>query len=177
MASITFTAPLSAIGNWRLVSVPKTESEQFSSRGMVMVSGTINDMPFQAALEPDGKGSHWLHVTDAMQKQLGAQVGAPLSLTMEQTKVWPEPELPADLTTALKKDAAADALWRELTPLTHWDWIRWIQATTRPETRPDRIATAFSKLKHGIRRPCCFNRSACTVYEVAKGGVLRDPEQ
>lgn len=47
-----------------------------------------------------------------------------------------------------------------------------VRATKQPETRRRRIEVACSKLTAGTRRPCCFNRSACTVPEVSQNGVL-----
>ena len=41
-------------------------SAKLPSRGRTMVEGTINSFPFRAALEPNGKGSHWLRVNKTM---------------------------------------------------------------------------------------------------------------
>src|SRR6266513_2654617 len=46
-------------GSWTL-PLPKNASAKLPPRGMTMVEGTINGFPFRAALEPNGKGSHWL---------------------------------------------------------------------------------------------------------------------
>ena len=170
-----FTAPLLEVNGWQLVVLPKEESATFSSRGMVLAEGTINDHHFKTALEPDGRGSHWLKVDEAMCRAINAKPGDTLTLTMQQSDDWPEPELPADLQAALKTDPKAEVLWADITPMARWDWIRWIRATASDETRAHRIEVAFSKLKSGHRRPCCFNRSMCTEPHVAKSGVLLAP--
>ena len=54
---IRFEAKLFKIGSWTLLKLPKSASAKLPSRGMTMVEGTINDFHFQAALDPDGKGS------------------------------------------------------------------------------------------------------------------------
>ena len=61
--------------------------------------------------------------------------------------------------------------------MARWDWIRWINATAQQETRKRRIEVAFSKLKSGMRRPCCFNRGMCTEPYVSKNGVLLEPAE
>ena len=94
---------------------------------------------------------------------------------MEQAATWPEPEIPRDLSKAVQADAKAYEVWNAATPMAHWDWIRWIGATNRQETREQRIVTALSKLRHGERRPCCFNRTMCTDPSVSKNGVLLVP--
>jgi len=164
-----------AIGTWTIALLPKSASAKLPSRGMTLVKGTINDHPFTMPLEPDGRGSHWLRLDKTMLEGGRAKVGTTVTLVMESSKEWPEPTLPADLKAALAGDPEANALWLDVTPMARWDWIRWIRATNNPETRKRHIEVAFSKLKHGIRRPCCFNRNMCTEPSVSKNGVLLEP--
>ena len=121
-----------------------------------MVEGTINGFRFQAALEPDGKGSHWFRADKTMREAAGAKAGDTVTLAIEPTRDWPEPKVPADLKSALTTDPQAHTLWMDITPMARWDWIRWIGSTKQPETRSRRIEVACSKLKTGQRRPCCL---------------------
>ena len=177
MSTIRFEAKLFKIGSWTLLRLPKSASAKLPSRGMTMVGGTINDFRFQAALEPDGKGSHWFKLDKTMRKTIGADVGDTVMLAIEPVKEWPEPKVPADLKNALAAVSEAHTLWMEITPMASWDWIRWIGSTKQPETRKRRIETALSKLKAGDRRPCCFNRTVCTEPYVSNNGVLLEPTQ
>ena len=63
------------IGSWSLLTLPKNASAKLPSRGITMVEGTINGFPFRAALEPNGKGSHWLRVSKTMRDAAGADAG------------------------------------------------------------------------------------------------------
>ena len=177
MPVIRFEAELFEIGSWTILRLPKSASVQLPSRGMTMVEGTINGSPFQAALEPDGKGSHWFRVDKTMPEEAGAEAGDTVRLEIEPAKEWTEPEVPEDFKSALAADPEAHALWLDCTTMARWDWIRWISATAQQETRRRRIEVAFSKLKGGMRRPCCFNRSMCTEPYVSKNGVLLEPTE
>lgn len=169
---IRFEAPLYSIGTTTLFSVPREQSAKLPSRGQALVKGTINGFDFVAALEPDGKGSHWWKVDEAMQKKIGVKSGDTVTLAFESSKDWPEPEIPHDLKSALDNSPKEKALWDDITPMARWDWIRWITSTKQEATRVHRIEVAFSKLRNGSRRPCCFNRTMCTDPYLSKSGVL-----
>lgn len=137
-----------------------------------MVEGTINGFYFQTPLEPDGKWSHWFRVDDTLQKKAHVSVGDVATLEIKSTKNWPEPKIPADWQDAVEADKKAHDLWEKITPLARWEWIRWIRATNKDETRKRRIEVGLSKLKKGERRPCCWNRNMCTEPAVSKNGML-----
>lgn len=157
--------PTEKVGSGVVVALPLAISANLPSRGMVLVKGTINGTPFQAVLEPDGKGSHWFKVSDALRAAANADVGDTVTLEIEPTQDWPEPTVPTDLAQALAAEPSAQALWRAITPLARWDWIRWIGATRNPRTRQRRVDLAIDKLTHGKRRPCCFDRGQCTLTD------------
>src|SRR4051794_29040752 len=104
MSTIRFEAELYKVDSWTILRLPKSASAQLPSRGMTMVAGTVNGFPFQSALEPDGKGSHWFRVDETMRKGAEAEVGDTVMLEIEPAKEWTEPELPQDLKSALAAD-------------------------------------------------------------------------
>ena len=73
--SIHFESTLSKIENHTIVKIPISSSKQLPSRGMVMILGTINNISFQAPLEPDGMGSHWLELSDLFMADTGLTIG------------------------------------------------------------------------------------------------------
>lgn len=172
MPPTRFTATPYTLGSWTIVRLPKDASVKLPSRGMVMAEGTLNGSSVVLPLEPDGKGSHWFSLDTAMRKAVGTRT---VTLEIEPVKDWAEPTVPADIKKGIAAVPKAQALWKEITPMARWDWIRWIRSTNNPETRQKRIEVACSKLKSGMRRPCCFNRSMCTEPAVSKSGVLLDP--
>jgi Bacteriocin-protection, YdeI or OmpD-Associated/Domain of unknown function (DUF1905) len=142
--------------SWTLLTLPGNASAKLPSRSMTVVEGVINNLPFRAALEPNGKGSHSLRVNKAMQDAAGADAGD--SVTVEITRVGEEPEIrvPMDLRKALKAAPLAQASWADITPMARRDWIFSITSARQPETRRRRIEKACDMLASGKRRLCCF---------------------
>lgn len=175
MPAIRFETKLFKIGSWTILELPRSASAKLPSRGLVMVKGTINGFEFQTALEPSGRGNHWFEVDKNLSEAIKAKAGDSVTLEIEPTKDWTEPKVPADITKALAADPKALDLWTDITPMARWEWIRWIRATNRPETRKKHIEVARSKLRAGNRRPCCFNSGMCTEPSVSKNGVLLEP--
>ena len=48
--------------SWTFLTLPKEASAKLPSRSMTSVEGTFHGLAFQATLEPDGQGGHWLKV-------------------------------------------------------------------------------------------------------------------
>ena len=145
---------------WTFLILPKNASAKLPSRGMVSAEGTFNGAAFQAALEPDGQGGHWLKVDRKLREKAGVQAGDTVTLDMAPAAVEPEPKVPADLRQALAAAAPmAQKAWPDITPAARRDWIHWIASAKQAPTRARRIATACDMLAKGKRRPCCFDRS------------------
>jgi hypothetical protein len=182
MSAIHFEAKLFKIVDWTILRLPESASAQLPSRGMTMVSGTINGVPFKTLLEPDGKygpglkPSHWFAPDKKLLEEAHATSGDTVQVSIEPTKEWIEPEVPEDLKKALATSSKAEALWNDITPMARWDWIRWIRAVKTEETRKKHIEVALDKLNKGMRRPCCFNRNLCSDPAVSKNWVLLGPK-
>lgn len=64
--------------------------------------------------------------------------------------------LPQDLKQNINSNPKAKAVWDSITPLAKNEWICWVTSGKKVETRGIRIGKAISKLKSGMRRPCCW---------------------
>ncbi len=64
--------------------------------------------------------------------------------------------LPVDFKKALQADKKAFTVWNDITPLAKNEWICWITSGKKAETRMIRIEKGLSKLRGGMRRPCCW---------------------
>lgn len=182
MSLIQFETKLFKINSWTILRLPEDASALLPTRGMTMVAGTINNVPFKTLLEPDGrygpgkKPSHWFAPSEKLLDDANAAAGDTVNVTMTPTKEWIEPKVPPDLKKALTNSPKAQELWKDITPLARWDWIRWIRAVKTPETRQKHIEVMLDKLNKGMRRPCCFNRNLCSEPYVSKNWTLLDPQ-
>jgi hypothetical protein len=180
MLKIKFSTKLVSINSWPILHIPTEVSAQFPTRSMLMVSGTLNKIPFKALLEPDGKygpnlkPSHWFSPSKKLLEEAKVKVGDTVEVELEPTKEWVEPEVPTDVSKALSTSKKAKDIWDDITPSARWDWIRWVRAVKTEETRKKHLEVMLDKLNKGVRRPCCFNRNMCSVPEVSKNWALLD---
>lgn len=176
MPEVRFDATLHSIDQITILRLPERASKKLPSRGQVAVRGTINGHEFQTVLEPDGSFGHWVRIDPKLQSAARLSAGDTATVEIEPVRDWPEPEVPQDLQRAL---AAApqeiQGLWKDITPMARWEWVRWVKATQNPDTRRRRVEVTISKMKSGKRRPCCFNLAACTDPELSRNGRLTVP--
>jgi len=177
VGAIRFDATLSTIGKWTILRLPEKASKVLPSRGQVAVRGTVNGHEFQTVVEPDGSFGHWIKVDRTLQQVAAARAGDTATVELEPVLEWPEPRVPRDLKSALA--AAPETIkemWKDITPMARWEWVRWVNETRNPDTRKRRVEVTISKMQHGKRRPCCFNLAACTDPDLSRSGKLRAPE-
>jgi hypothetical protein len=173
VSTILFEATLHTIDALTILRLPEKASEKLPSRGQVAAQGTINGHEFQTVLEPDGSSGHWMRVDEKLQQTAGISGGDTATLEIEPTKDWPEPNVPQDFETALEAaPQKIQDLWKDITPMARWEWVRWVNETKNPDTRRRRVEVSMSKMNSGKRRPCCFNLAACTDPYLSKNGRL-----
>ena len=100
MSTIRFETTPFRIGDWTILRLPESASAKLPSRGMTLVEGTINGFRSKIVLEPDGKGSHWFRVDSGLRKAAGIDAGDTVTMVVEPSQEWAEPEVPADLKKA-----------------------------------------------------------------------------
>ena len=183
MSAIHFEAKLFKANSWTILRLPESASAKLPSRGMIMVTGTINGVAFKTLLEPDGrygpgkKPSHWFAPDKKLLDDAHVSTGDTVQVSLEPTKEWIEPDVPENVRKALETSPKAKALWEDITPIARWDWVRWLRAVKTEETKKKHIEVMLDKLNKGMRRPCCFNRSLCSEPYVSHNWALVAPTQ
>lgn len=65
-------------------------------------------------------------------------------------------KMPTDLRKAVASAPSAQKVWANITPLARNEWVCWVTSGKMAQTRGIRIEKAISKMKGGMRRPCCW---------------------
>lgn len=65
-------------------------------------------------------------------------------------------KMPNDFANAILSDKNVAKLWEDITPLARNEWICWVVSPKKAETRDRRIKVGLSKMRSGMRRPCCW---------------------
>ena len=146
-------------GDWTFLQLPQQASDEIPTRGAKSVEGTMNGFAFQATLQPDGAGGHWLKVDQELANGVGVSAGDEVDLDLSPMTVELEPEVPDDLRDALAASPKAHAVWTSTTPAARRDWVMWMISGKKAETRGIRLEKMMDMLSKGKRRVCCFDNS------------------
>jgi hypothetical protein len=174
MPVISFEAQVQRTGGSAILRLPGDASAELPSRGQVAVQGVMNGHAFQAVAEPDGRRGHRLKLDKKLRQALTASEGDTVALKIEPAKDWPEPGIPEDFQAALAGAPDICEVWKSITPMARWEWVRWINAAKNRQTRERRVEVGILKLRSGKRRPCCFDLAACTDPDLSKNGILSE---
>src|SRR3989344_200261 len=87
--TISFETKLFKIHDWAILLLPAEESTKLPSRGMIMVKGELNGVPFKTLLEPDGKygpglkPSHWFRPDKELLEKAKVSAGDMVQVTLK----------------------------------------------------------------------------------------------
>ncbi|HVS18152.1 MAG TPA: YdeI/OmpD-associated family protein [Planctomycetota bacterium] len=137
-----------SIGFWRGDEL-RDPSRFFSKVGRTQMSMTkltsLEDLPADAVLIDLVRQAVALNEASA-----AARMAAPKSASGR--KAAPRPRVPADLKRAMSANAAARRSFESFSPSEQREYVAWLEAAKRPETRARRLTQAVEWLAEGKRR-------------------------
>ena len=89
-------------GAWTFVRIPFSAAEEFGVKGQVRVKGTINGVPYENSLMPQGEGVHILVVKKEIRDLAGVAAGDIADVTLERESGPREVDIPPELAEALQ---------------------------------------------------------------------------
>lgn len=107
---------------------------------------SVADLPSEAVLRK------------LIEKAKGLNEAGVKRVVVRSKKPKPEAKTPADLATALKKNAKARKTWENFSPSHRREYVEWLLEAKRPETRERRLATTLEQLSEGKARHWKYER-------------------
>ncbi len=147
MAKVEFKVKLEGINGGAMISLPRRESVKFGVRGRVPVRGTLNGYPFRSSIFPTGDGGHYMAVNREVREGAQVKAGDRVQVIMETDAEPRTVELPPDLEKALAKSKAARTRFDQLSYTHRKEYVQWIEAAKRPDTRQRRLAQTIERLE------------------------------
>jgi len=148
MPKIQFTVRLEPVGRGGVFfTLPRKESVKFGVRGRVPVAGTLNGYAFRSSIFPTGDGAHYMAVNRGVREGAGVEVGDRVRVIMEVDTQPRTVTVPADLDKALSKSKTVRAQFDKLSYTHRKEYVQWIEAAKRAETRACRISEVIARIK------------------------------
>jgi hypothetical protein len=149
MPKIEFTVKLQAVESGGFYfNLPRKESAKFGVRGRVPVTGTMNGYPFRSSIFPTGDGGHYMGLNKETREGAGGvKAGDRVRVVMELDTAPRTVTIPPDLEKALGKSTHTRARFDKLSYTHRKEYVQWIEAAKRPETRARRLEKVLAQLK------------------------------
>jgi hypothetical protein len=149
MSLQSFTATLQrpeGVGTWTYLTVPFDAAAVYGVKGQIKVKGTLNGLPFRGSLMPHGNGRHFLVVKKALRDEVGVSQGSVVQVRLDRDTAARAVSVPRDFKQALAANPSAAAAFQTLPPSHQQEYLDYIAAAKKDETRQRRIAASIVKL-------------------------------
>ena len=128
--------------------VPPSVMKRFGGRIRVPVRATINGVTWRTTIANMGEGP-MIGVTAATRKATGIDRGDRVIVSLEEDTAERTVEVPVDFAKAMTK--AQRNAYESMSYTHRKEYVQWIGAAKRPETRLRRIGVACAKLDERSR--------------------------
>jgi bifunctional DNA-binding transcriptional regulator/antitoxin component of YhaV-PrlF toxin-antitoxin module len=132
-------------GSWTYALIPEILQDKKAPFGWVKVKGVIDDYEIKAyRLMPMGNGQLFFPVKAAIRKKIGKQAGDYVTIILyEDDSIF---EIPQEVIDCLKYDEQAYQKFMNLSERYQKEFIKWIYAAKKEDTKAQRINTTIDKV-------------------------------
>lgn len=132
-------------GGWTYAMIPEIPQDKKAPFGWVKVKGSIDNYTFNDyRLMPMGNGHLFLPVKASVRKKIGKEAGDFIQVVLYKDES--ELQIPQDLLLCLADEPLAHEKFFKLKESVQREFIQWLSAAKKEETRVERIATVIDKL-------------------------------
>lgn len=133
-------------GAWTFLRIPFCVAEEFGVKGQVPVRGTINGVPYENFLLPQGEGLHILVVKKEIRDRAGVTAGDVAQVTLQRDTAPRQVEAPEELAEALEASPGAQQVFDKLGCSHRKAYCDHVGEAKRAETRLRRAAKCIELL-------------------------------
>ena len=133
-------------GAWTFVRIPFSVAQEFGVKGQVPVKGTINGVPYENFLLPQGEGVHILVIKKEIRDQASVTAGDVAEVTMERETGARQVAVPDELADVLQASAGAQRVFDKLGYSHRKAYCDHVAEAKRAETRARRAAKCVELL-------------------------------
>jgi hypothetical protein len=127
------------------ISIPFDVQEAFGKKGRVPVKCMIDGYPYRGSIFPYG-GIYFLGVLKKIREAIGKTYGDTVTIMMEIDEEPRVVEVPEDFKHALAGNETAKKAFEKLSYSHKKEYVEWIKAAKKDETRQRRIANMVDEL-------------------------------
>jgi Bacteriocin-protection, YdeI or OmpD-Associated/Domain of unknown function (DUF1905) len=139
------------VGTWTYLRIPAGLALLDGARTQVPVKARINGHPMRGMAQPAGDGTHFLVVKKAIRDAIGAHAGAVVEVALELDAGPRDVATPDDLAAALNQHPDLQRRFTALAYSHRREYVEWIEAAKKPETRARRIQGTLERVAQGQR--------------------------
>ena len=135
------------------VEFPYNVEEEFTTKGQVKVFAHIDEAEYRGSLAKMGHNCHFLGITQEIRKKINKHFGDTVHIILKKDTEKREVVIPPELEQELRKDPRALVFFDMLSYTNKKEYVQWIMAAKKEETKQRRIRQAVEKLLLSVKEP------------------------
>ena len=142
-----FTAVIEDAGHGGAYVVIPFDVEEVFGKKRVKVKASIDGEPYQGSLVQMGGLQHILGILKSIRQKIGKDYGDEVEIILEEDTLPREIQVPPDLKKALQGKPEAERFFNQLSYTHQKEYVQWIEAAKRDETRQRRVNKTVEMLE------------------------------
>lgn len=136
--------------NTAFVEFPFSTVELFNKKGQVKIKAVFDDkVEYRGSLIKMKSDYHTLGLTQEIRKQLNKTFGDSVSVSLREDKEERTVEIADDISLIFNKNQEAKTIFDKMSYTHRKEYIRWIEAAKKPETRENRKIKMIQMILEG----------------------------